>query len=327
MSRGLLLLALLAHAAADGVALPEQTRAGMLARLMVHVDDPGPQPGAAHLTLTITGGLLLQVEAPRLSDPVNAWEAQQNEWQQLDGDRLTWTKAILLRKVKPGLAGLPDVKVRFREGSGASWEEAEWVDVLKTPADGPPPEPLPLVPNGMGWLPWVIPAAALTLALAWFLQRRRPRLRATLPPDKQALLELRRLEQSADLPSAAYHTALSDVIRTYLAERLGLPATRQTTAEFLEMVRRTGRLSPEEQRMLHAFLERCDLAKFAPVGVSAEECREAAVLARGLVERTAGPSARRAAEINLPSPLGGGGLGVRGSALENQNPSPPTPLP
>ena len=39
----------------------------------------------------------------------------------------------------------------------------------------------------------------------------------------------------------------------------------------LETVRRAGRLSTEQQALLRDFLERCDLAKFAPVGASADE--------------------------------------------------------
>jgi Domain of unknown function (DUF4381) len=289
----LVLVALFLPAAddADGVALPEQTHGDIAARLTVHVADAGPQPGAAlvRLTLAITGGSLLQVEPARLADPLNAWEPQVNEWCRLDDGRLTWTQSILLRQIKPGPAALPDVKVRFRQGPGAAWQDAEWVDVLKTARDAPPPEPSPPLPSGMGWLPWAVLAAPLTLAaLAWGLRFRRARPRRMLPPDQRALQDLRRMEQTPDLDSAAFHTTLSNVVRRYLAERFGLPATRQTTAEFLETVRRMGRLPPEEQALLRDLLERCDLAKFAPVGASAESCRETAFLAQGFVERTAG---------------------------------------
>lgn len=293
-AHSLLILAALALPAADdadGVVLPEQTHGDMTARLMVHVAGAGPQPGAAlvRLTLTITGGPLFQVEPPRLADPVNAWEPQVNEWCRLDGDRLTWTQSILLRQIKPGPAALPDVKVRFREGPGAAWEDAEWVDVLKTARAAPPPEPSPPLPSGMGWLPWAVLAAPLALAaLAWALRLRRARPRRMLPADQRALQDLRRMEQTPDLDSPAFYTTLSDVVRRYLAERFNLPAMRQTTAEFLETVGRMGRLAPEEQAILLDLLERCDLAKFAPVGASVESCRETAFLARRFVERTAG---------------------------------------
>ena len=289
--RILVLLAALA-AAPPGAALPEQTRGDMTARLAVHVEGAGSQPGAevVGLTLTLTGGPLLQVEPPRLADPLNAWEAQRNEWCRLDGRRLTWTIAIRLRQVKPGPATLPDVKVRFRDGPDAAWQEAEWVDVLKTMRDAPPPEFVPPPPLIPAWLPWLVGAVAapLLLAAGWLVSRRRPRPGKPPPPDQWALQELGRLDASPPSDPAAFHTALSDVVRRYLAERFGLPATRQTTAEFLETVRRSGRLSAEQQRLLAEFLERCDLAKFAPVGASADECGEAAALARAFVERTTG---------------------------------------
>ena len=101
--------------------------------------------------------------------------------------------------------------------------------------------------------------------------------------------ELRRLEQDAltDIKNAEYHTALSDIVRRFLAERFDLPATRQTTAEFLGTAARSGRLSAEQQALLRDLLERCDLAKFASVGASPEGRREAVALARAFVERTA----------------------------------------
>ena len=277
-----------------GAALPEQTRGGLTARLTVHVADAGPQPGAALvlLTLRVTGGPLLQVEPATLADPLNAWEADRNEWCTLIDGRVTWTQSIRLKQVKPGPATLPDVKVRFRDGPSAAWEEAEWVDLLKTARDAPPPELSPSPATGPSWLPWVgLAVAVLVLtAVVWGLRRRRRSSRKTLPPDQWAMGELRRLEANGltDRSSAAYHTALSDVVRRYLMERFDLPATRRTTAEFLETVARTGRLSAEQQALLRDFLERCDLAKFAPVGASPEEGREAAALARALVERPAG---------------------------------------
>jgi uncharacterized protein DUF4381 len=291
MSRCLILLTAFA-AAPPGAVLPEQTRGDLTARLAVHVEGAGSKPGAevVGLRLTVTGGPLLEVEPPRLEDPLNAWQAERNEWCRLDGRRLTWTIAIRLRQVKPGPATLPDVKVRFRDGPGAAWQEAEWVDVLKTMRDGPPPEfvpPSPLIP---AWLPWLVGAIAapLLVAAGWLVSRRRPRPRKPLPPGQWALQELGRLDASRPSDPAAFHTALSDVVRRYLAERFDLPATRQTTAEFLETVRQSGRLSAEHQELLRDFLARCDLAKFAPVGASAEECREAAALARSFVEHTAG---------------------------------------
>ena len=273
-----------------GADFPEQTRGDVTARLTVHVEGAGSQPGAAlvRLTLTVTGGPGLEVKPPPLTDPLNAWEVERDEEWRTDGDRRTWTAKILLRQTKPGPADLPDVKVQFRDAAVADWQTGEWTAPLRIGEEAPPPEFLPPPPPLIaGWLPWVVglvAAAVLAAAGCWIrLRRRRPG--KPPPPDQWALKELDRLDGSAADPTA-YHTTLSDVVRRYLADRFGLPAPRQTTAEFLETVRRSGRLPAEQQALLRDFLERCDRAKFAPVGASAEECREAAGLARALVEQT-----------------------------------------
>jgi hypothetical protein len=276
----------------DGVALPQQARGDMTARLVIHVADAGVQPGAAlvRLTLTITGGPLLEVESPRLSDPVNAWDAVREDSRRQDDGRLIWTEGIQLRQVKPGPASLPDVKVRFRDDPAAPSQEVEWIDLLKMVSDVPPPETLPLAPSGMQWLPWTgLAGVVLVLtAVGWFMLLRWNRSRPVLSPDQRAVRELIRLQGTAisTLNRADYHTVLSDVVRRYLTERYGLPATLQTTAEFLTTIRTTNRLSAEQQALLRELLERCDLAKFAPIGASPEECREATALALAFVEQT-----------------------------------------
>jgi hypothetical protein len=291
---GFLFLAVLAAPVeTDGVALPEQVRGDMTARLVIHVADVGVQPGVAlvRLTLTITGDPPLEVESPQLSDPVNAWEAMREHSRQQNDGRVVWTEAIQLRQVKSGPALLPDVKVRFRDDPAAPYQEVEWIDLLKMVRDVPPPETLPRPPSGVQWLPWTGLAGVVLLLMAgcWIMLCRWRRARQVLSPDQWAVRELLRLQGTAisTLNMADYHTILSDVIRRYLTERYGLPATLQTTAEFLATIRASSRLSAELQALLRELLERCDLAKFAPVGASPEECLEATALARAFVEQTA----------------------------------------
>jgi hypothetical protein len=118
-----------------------------------------------------------------------------------------------------------------------------------------------------------------------------------VPPDRWALAELDRID-GLGLPEAGdverYHTLLSDVVRGYLERRYRLPASRQTTPEFLKAVAAAGLLTPARQAVLGGFLERCDLAKFARAGYSADECRAAAAMARELVEQSAPPRAQEA---------------------------------
>lgn len=168
----------------------------------------------------------------------------------------------------------------------------------------PPPEPpWPL------W-PWLVPVPLLGGGLLLWLWRRRRREVPPPPAHQWALAEIERIEGLGLTGNGAverYHTLLSDVVRRYLELRFQLPASQQTTPEFLQTMAASGRLAPEQQALLGGFLERCDLAKFARAGFSADECRQAAETARTLIRETTScspPGATRPAEVDV-QPRGG----------------------
>ena len=111
-----------------------------------------------------------------------------------------------------------------------------------------------------------------------------------MPPDQWALAELDRIAGLA-LPATGeierYHTLLSNTMRHYLELRFQVPASQQTTPEFLKTVSTSEFLTREQQQILGQFLEHCDLAKFARVGFSEEQCLAAVHMARTLIEQTA----------------------------------------
>jgi hypothetical protein len=192
-----------------------------------------------------------------------------------------------LQQVRPGPAPLPDVRLRFREGNEA-WQEVEWLDIFRQPRDVAGPD-LPPASSSVVWM-WAagLGAAAAGVLLVGVLRRRRPEPAAPIAPDTRALAELERLESTTlppVTPPEVFHTHLSEVVRRYLAERFGLKALEQTTPEFLTAARQVPQLG-EREPILREFCERCDLAKFARAGLSAEECRRSAGLARSLVEQT-----------------------------------------
>jgi hypothetical protein len=119
---------------------------------------------------------------------------------------------------------------------------------------------------------------------------RKPKPSAPPTPQEWARGELLRLEAQLETkPSEWYHTQLSDIVRRYLEEKHGLQAPRQTTKEFLESLGRSDQLPSGQRDVLKQLLERCDLAKFAPLQASMEDCRQASGLARALVEESPNP--------------------------------------
>jgi hypothetical protein len=220
-------------------------------------------------------------------------------------DRERWQVTLHLDPRKDGKVELRPAPLEYTEGPDAVPHKVEWRPIplvitselasldpkqeLRdiTPPEDPPPPP----PSWLRWLPWAGVAVALAglVAGGWGLRRRFATPARPLPPHEWAARELDRIE-AQQLPEAGelerYHTLLSDVVRVYLERRFSLPASQQTTAEFLETMRRAPQLTPAQQGLLRDFLQRCDMAKFARAAPPPEECRAVAAMARGFVQET-----------------------------------------
>ena len=147
--------------------------------------------------------------------------------------------------------------------------------------------------------PWAraLVALAIVLALAalagaivvW--RRRRGAALAAIPVvdtrsiDEIALAELEALARNLpdDEPSAmAFYVRLSEVIRVFLGRRYQVDALDRTTSELLSLLR--GRLLPADQLApLAAFLDDCDLIKFARFPADRLRAAEALNAARRIV--------------------------------------------
>jgi hypothetical protein len=153
-------------------------------------------------------------------------------------------------------------------------------------------EHLPPKPATSWWPLWV-GVGLLGVTAAGLMAWRHGRRLLTAPEVPPYAWALKELDAIADrpLPEATaaerYHTLVSNIIRQYLEMRFQLHAPRQTTEEFLHAMRQSPKLSPEQQTLLEAFLQRCDLAKFARAGYSAAECQDTLTMARQFVQQTA----------------------------------------
>jgi hypothetical protein len=75
-------------------------------------------------------------------------------------------------------------------------------------------------------------------------------------------LQRARSEITAEAPYQ-FSIRVSDILRRYVMEQYQLPATRQTSREFLDALSRAASFSEDERTLLTEFLDRCDLIKFA----------------------------------------------------------------
>ena len=125
-----------------------------------------------------------------------------------------------------------------------------------------PPVDYSLIPP---WLVFVIVFVVLSLLglLVWLFARRKPKIPPKLPR-QIALEELDRIGREIESMSPyQFSIGVSDILRKYVTQQYGVPATRQTSIEFLTALAKASSFSTEEQTLLEDFLNRCDLIKFA----------------------------------------------------------------
>jgi len=129
---------------------------------------------------------------------------------------------------------------------------------------------------------WMVIAAAAValivlgfftwLFVRWWKNRPAP---APLMPREQALMSLREAQRRMDeMEPYAFSILVSDILRRYISAQFGLHATEQTSPEFLASVANSPRFTDNEKSLLAAFLEKCDLIKFARIEATRADSAE-----------------------------------------------------
>jgi Domain of unknown function (DUF4381) len=143
-------------------------------------------------------------------------------------------------------------------------------------------------------LAWI--AVGVLVALAGFTLWRR--LRRPAPPRRLELFEiaLQRLEDIRSLmhPSTVreFSIAISDVVRQYIESQMKITATHRTTEEFLrDLLDSSNAALTAHRNLLAEFLQACDMAKFAGVGLSMRIMESLHLSARSFVIETSKPVA------------------------------------
>jgi hypothetical protein len=150
------------------------------------------------------------------------------------------------------------------------------------PVTGVEDPPAPPSSAGFPWqfVGFALVAVAVVIALAYLV--RRGRRQAPLSPADAALRDITRL---AGDPPDDFETRLVRVVRRYCEARFGLPATRQTSSEFLAAVVPAAP-DPKPLELLRELFDRCDQARFAGESPAPEERGRFAEMARQFVAAT-----------------------------------------
>ncbi len=143
---------------------------------------------------------------------------------------------------------------------------------------------------------WTLIIAGIILALAAIagliiiLRRRACRPPPPILPEVWALRELADLER-ADLPGSGrirdYYYRLTEIVRSYIERKFGLAAPEMTTEEFLATLPRERPTLPYDTDALRAFLEACDLVKYAALEPRRDDADAVLRTARAFVQATA----------------------------------------
>lgn len=133
----------------------------------------------------------------------------------------------------------------------------------------------------------------------WFVREKpAPPPPPPIPPYKRALEALEAIQRERLIEKGLYkeyYTRVSDVLRRYMEDEFGFPASERTTEEFLQDLQHGAVLGLQEQLLLKEFLRHCDLVKFAKVEPSSEEIRSTFETCKQFVHDTNATRKRAAA--------------------------------
>lgn len=152
------------------------------------------------------------------------------------------------------------------------------------------------IPFGLvALLPWLVLGAAVVALAYWMYRRGRGEApaqpgRVVLPglPHEDAYQALDELEGAGLIQRGAvkeFHIRVSEIIRTYVEGRFDVYALEMTTPEVMAELR-SCRVDGEVLGEFAAFLDRCDLVKFAKVRPGIDACFDMLASARRIVDET-----------------------------------------
>lgn len=261
------------------------------------------------LTLSVEAPLDMTITLPQTGDklgPFIVLRQHPNGPLPSAPQRQQWQQEYTLEAENTGEQTIPSLSVSFQAAAPDTTPQQLNTEpltitvttVLPNDAEVTAPKdiasPVALARRGMLLWMWMALGGLLGIAcfggIWWYRRRRHFPHPPPLPAHVLALLALQQLQQQdliARQRVEEYYVRLSNILRRYVEWRFGLRAPEQTTEEFLVAVLATGGLIATHRNLLSAFLQHCDLVKFARHQPSPDDMQQAWESARGFVEQTA----------------------------------------
>jgi len=234
-------------------------------------------------------------------------------------DGLAWRRTFTIEGTSPGVLRIPPLIAKAGRKSTDSDAETDFAHELRTDAADvqvlsvlsaddavtrpreitgtlTPPQTLAEVARDAAIIGAVAGALTAAAFVGWKLWRRSHRPPPPVAPEVWALAELAKLENaawgSAD-EARVYYYDLSEIVRAYIEKKFALAAPEMTTEEFLRTLFRNRAALPYDAERLRAFLEACDVVKYAAFQPQREDATHALETARAFVNQTAAAAAAR----------------------------------
>jgi hypothetical protein len=317
----LLLLSGIAHAAlleaapasaSQATSLPPVEQQKSLGAVRLTLTANRPSMGLTDtlkLTLTIVAPPEVRITLPDVPKTLGPFEVVQHRTTDplsLTSQTQQWQREYSLAVTASGALTVPSLTVQVQEGDTTQPLTTDPLSITVTslvPADADlsaikdiaPPVPLPR--HGIPLWVWIVASALGCVGLLaggwWWYRRQQSATAVPLLQRPAHMLALAALEhvQRQDLIGQErieeFYVRVSTILRRYIEWRFGLRAAEQTTEEFLVSTLTTGGLVAAHRDLLEAFLQHCDLVKFArhrPTPGAMEETFESA---KTFVEHTA----------------------------------------
>ncbi len=286
--------------------------------IVVDIEQVGGAKAALDPALFASGSLLMRKNGPEIENA--RLEPTGDVVRNLREGRLLVSRPYRLTWLRMGEQTLPSFEIRVRGGDiklSTQSLDFEVAGVL-TAEDGKdaelPTDLLQEAPTSYRLLYWILGVVVLALVIGWWLQHRLkgrmhevdagPRISAI----EEARQRLRQVEiewKEQQLDGESLVVAVSAVLRTYLQKGLGFHSLTHTTEEFLEELRSSDLVPMTVQTPMAAFLQQCDLIKFAAQGSDAELSRSLLETTHALLDDAEKLEARQARVASTQDPVVG----------------------